>query len=196
MTATQKRVTSAIMQISDNATVGVSVDSDSKKPELGSNSMVRSGSVIYDDVIAGEGLQTGHNAVIRENTILGNNVVVGTHAVIDGYSEIGNDVSIQTGAYIPQETVVQDRVFLGPNAVLLNDSYPVRTDDELIGPFIEDDVSIGGNATVLPGVTIHEGAFVAAGAVVTHDVPADKLAIGVPASIRELPEELKGGNDL
>jgi len=116
--------------------------------------------------------------------------------VIDGYCEIGDCVSMQTGVYVPQQTDIADRVFLGPYATLLNDRYPVRKDSCLNGPVIEDDVSIGGNATVLPGISIGERAFVAAGAVVTQDVPPGKLAIGSPASITELPSELKGGNDL
>jgi acetyltransferase-like isoleucine patch superfamily enzyme len=103
---------------------------------------------------------------------------------------------MQTGVYVPQQTDIADRVFLGPYATLLNDRYPVRKDSCLNGPVIEDDVSIGGNATVLPGISIGERAFVAAGAVVTQDVPPGKLAIGSPASITELPSELKGGNDL
>jgi len=96
----------------------------------------------------------------------------------------------------PSYTEIGDRVFLGPNATLLNDPYPVRTDVDLVGPSIEDDASIGGNATVLPEVTVGESAFVAAGAVVTRDVPPGKLAIGAPASITELPPELDGGNEL
>jgi len=182
--------------VSDGATVGVSVDPDSAEPEVGPNSSIRAGTIIYDDVIAGEGLQTGHHALIREQTILGAHVVVGTHAVIDGRCEIGDGVSMQTGVYVPSDTTIQNHVFLGPQATLLNDPYPVRTDVDLVGPVLEDHVSIGGNATILPNVTIGEGAFVAAGAVVTKDVPPKKLAVGAPASITELPSELEGGNDL
>jgi acetyltransferase-like isoleucine patch superfamily enzyme len=103
---------------------------------------------------------------------------------------------MQTGVYVPSYTEVGDQVFLGPNATLLNDPYPVRTNAELAGPSIKDDASIGANATVLPEVTVGEGAFVAAGAVVTEDVPPEKLAVGTPAAIEELPPELEGGNDL
>ena len=133
---------------------------------------------------------------MRERTAIGSNTLVGTQAVVDGDTSIGDDVSMQTGVYVPRYTEIGNRVFLGPNATLLNDPYPVRTDVDLVGPSIEDDVSIGGNATVLPEVTVGERAFVAAGAVVTQDVPPGKLAIGAPASITELPSELKGDNDL
>jgi acetyltransferase-like isoleucine patch superfamily enzyme len=79
----------------------------------------------------------------------------------------------------------------------LNDPYPVRVEDEqLVGPTLEDDVSVGGNATILPGVTVGEQAVVAAGAVVTQDIPPEKLAVGVPATVRDLPPAMEGGNDL
>jgi acetyltransferase-like isoleucine patch superfamily enzyme len=184
------------IRIQEGATVGVSVNDESTSPVLGPESIIRSGTIIYDDVIAGEKLQTGHHALLRECTVLGTNVLVGTHTVIDGHCEIGDYVSMQTGVYVPQQTDIADYAFLGPYATLLNDQYPVRKNVNINGPTIEQNVSIGGNATVLPEVTVGKGAFVAAGAVVTRDVPPRTLAIGAPASITELPAELEGGNDL
>jgi acetyltransferase-like isoleucine patch superfamily enzyme len=87
-------------------------------------------------------------------------------------------------------------VFIGPNATLLNDPYPVRQEVELNGPNLRDGVSIGANATILPGVTIGEGSFVAAGTVVTKDIPPQSLVVGVPGKVRTLPEELRAGNKL
>jgi len=182
--------------VADGATVGVTYAADSRPPDIGPRGTIRSGTVVYDDVIIGEGLQTGHHALIRDTTVLGDGVLVGTQVVVDGASTVGDDVSMQTGVYVPRETDVGDRVFLGPNTTLLNDMYPVRSGYDLAGPTIEDDASIGANATVLPDVSVGEGAFVAAGAVVTADVPARTLAIGNPAEHRELPLELDGGNDL
>lgn len=186
---------SSTLRIDSGATVGVAYDEGSEPPDLDSGH-VRSGTVIYDDVSAGPGLQTGHHALVREYTDLGANCLVGTHAVIDGATVVGDAVSIQTGAYVPRETALGDRVFLGPNATLLNDRYPVREAGDLRGPTLERDVSIGANATILPDVVVGEGAFVAAGAVVTESVPAEALAVGVPAEHRPLPDELQGGNDL
>lgn len=182
--------------VETGATLGVEYETGSSDPDLGSGSIVRSGTIIYNDVSAEGGLQTGHHAVIRERTAIGSNTLVGTHAVIDGDTSIGDDVSVQTGVYVPSYTDIGDRVFVGPNATLLNDLYPVRTDVNLVGPSIEDDVSIGGNTTILPELTVGEGAFVAAGAIVTRDIPAETLAIGAPASINELPPEVQGGNEL
>jgi len=183
-------------EVAEGATLGVAYAEDTQPPDLGPRSVIRSGTIIYDDVIAGSSLQTGHHALVREETLLGDDVLVGTQVVIDGATEIGNRVSMQTGVYIPRQTVIGDRVFLGPNATLLNDRYPVRTDFDLAGPTLESDVSIGANATILPDVSVGERAFVAAGAVVTESVPPETLAIGNPAECHPLPPQLDGGNDL
>ena len=164
-------------------------------PRLGQAPTIRSHSVIYGDVEIGDRFVTGHGAVVREGSVLGDDVLVGTHAVVDGDCRLGDDVSLQTGVYLPRNTTVGDRVFLGPHAVLTNDPYPLREDAALEGPTIEDDASIGANATILPGVHVGERAFVAANAVVTEDVPPETLAIGAPAEHHQLPERLKGGND-
>ncbi|MCO6451739.1 MAG: N-acetyltransferase [Caldilineales bacterium] len=111
---------------------------------------------------------------------------------MDGHVDIGNYVSIQSRVYIPTHTSIGDYVFIGPGAVLTNDKYPLRQRDayQPAGPQLANHVTIGANATLLPGVTIGEGAVVAAGAVVTKDVPAWSLAVGSPAVIRPLPESL------
>lgn len=189
-------MTDGSLRIADDATVGVAYREGSEPPVIGADSTVRAGTVIYDDVVAGARLRTGHHVLVREQTTLGDDVTVGTQAVIDGTSTIGDGTSLQTGAYVPRETTIGDRVFLGPNATLLNDSYPVRTEVDLVGPTVRTDASVGANATILPGVEIGERAFVAAGAVVVEDVPPETLAVGCPAVHRELPAELDGGNDL
>jgi acetyltransferase-like isoleucine patch superfamily enzyme len=157
---------------------------------------VRGGTIIYGDVAIGDGFNTGHDVLIREQTTLGDDVLVGTKTVIDGYTDVGSHVSMQTGVYVPSHTTIGDQVFLGPHAVLTNDPYPIRRDVDLKGPTIEDSASIAANATLLPDVTIGQNSFVAAGTVVTDDVPPDTLAVGAPAEHRELPAELEGGNRL
>ncbi|MFC6726266.1 DapH/DapD/GlmU-related protein, partial [Halobium palmae] len=142
---------------------GVTLDhphgGDGEPTVVGDGATVRSGSILYEDVTVGEGLTTGHNVLIREHTAIGDDVVVGTNTVVDGWTEIGSNVSLQTGVYVPSYTKIGDRVFVGPRAVLTNDPYPIRQEVDLVGPTIEDDASVGANATVLPGVTIGEGSF-------------------------------------
>jgi acetyltransferase-like isoleucine patch superfamily enzyme len=163
---------------------------------IGDRATIRSGSVVYADVEIGDDLTTGHRATVRSGSRLGDEVLLGSDVVLDGSVELGSRVSLQTGAYLPAETTVGDDVFVGPHAVLTNDPYPVRTDVDLVGPAVADDASIGANATILPEVTVGTGAFVAAGAVVTDDVPPDTLAVGSPATHRDLPAQLQGGNRL
>lgn len=182
------------VEIDPGATVGYVHDETAEPAVLGPDSHVRRGTIVYADTEIGRGFTTGHHALVREETTVGENVVLGTQSVLDGRLLVGSDVSIQTGVYVPPATEIGDRVFLGPNAVLTNDPYPLRVDAELDGPTIADDVSIGANATILPGVTVGEGAFVAAGSVVTDDVPPETLALGMPAETRPLPEELAGRN--
>lgn len=166
-----------------------------RPPVIGEDAVVRSGSIIYSDVAIGDRFVTGHDVLVREETRIGDDVVLGTKSVVDGHATIESNVSVQTGVYIPPYTHVSERCFLGPNATLTNDPYPLRTDAGLSGPTLEPDVSVGANATVLPDVTLGRRSFVAAGAVVTESVPPNTLAVGTPAVHRPLPEELKGGND-
>ncbi len=178
------------------AIVGLEYRPDSKPAELGSGCIIRAQTIIYGDVIIGDGFRTGHNALIREYTTIGDYVLVGTGTVIDGQVSIGDYVSIQTGVYIPTDTTIGSYVFIGPCAVLTNDKYPLRqrASYQSLGPTICDHATIGANATILPGVVIGEGAMVAAGSVVTKDVPPWTLAVGSPARIQPLPDYLREYN--
>lgn len=184
-------------EIHDGAHVGHSHgDTDERPAVIGPGSVVRAGTVVYTDVEIGARFVTGHNALVREYTSMGDDVLVGTNAVIDGTTTVGSRVRLQTGVYVPTNTTIGDNVFFGPGAVLTNDPYPLRRETDLVGPTLEDDVTVGANATILPGVTVGRGAFVAAGAIVTEDVPPETLAVGAPAVHRPLPEQLRGGNEL
>ncbi len=163
---------------------------------IGDNAVIRSNSIIYTDVTIGNYLRTGHNIMIREKTKIGDNVLIGTNTIIDGHTTIGNNVSIQGNVYIPLNVTIEDHVFIGPCAVLTNDKYPIRKKSGLGGPILRRGASIGANATLLPEVEIGEGAMVAAGALVSKDVPSWKLAVGFPAKIKELPEELRIVNNI
>jgi acetyltransferase-like isoleucine patch superfamily enzyme len=159
---------------------------------VGKNAVIRSGTIIYCDVIIGDDFQCGHNVLVREKTTIGNRVSLGTATVIEGNTSIGNNVNLQSMVYIPTNTVIEDNVFIGPNTVLTNDRYPPTGVGGLTGPKILNGAAIGANATIIPGVCIGEGSLVAAGAVVTRDVPSNKLAIGAPAKVRDLPRQMTG----
>jgi len=158
---------------------------------IGDYGIIRSGTIIYCAVKIGAKFKSGHNVLIRENTVIGDNVLIGTNTVVDGRTTIGSNISIQSMVYIPTDSIIEDNVFIGPNAVFTNDPYPIRKKMTLVGPIIRRGATIGANVTLLPGIEIGEGAFVAAGSVVTKNVPPWTLAVGVPARIKDLPEDLK-----
>lgn len=178
----------------ENIKFGVNYRDSSRPPVIGDNYVIRSNSIIYNDVVIGDDFKTGHNVVIRENTNIGDDVLIGTNTVIEGDVTIGNNVSIQSNVYIPTNSIIEDNVFIGPCACFTNDKYPVRVNYELKGPRIRRGASIGGNTTFLSGVEVGEGAIVAAGAIVIHSVPPFYLAIGTPAKIKPLADNLKVPN--
>lgn len=163
---------------------------------LGEGCTVRTGTVIYADVVLGDRTSTGVHSLIREHTCVGREGVVGSGTIIESGVQLGDSVVLQSGVFLPTGTSIGDRVFVGPRAVFTNDRYPLRRreDYQVEGPVLENDVSVGANVTLLPGVRIGEGAMVAAGAVVTRDVPPWTLAVGSPARLRELPEALRQPN--
>jgi acetyltransferase-like isoleucine patch superfamily enzyme len=183
-------------KIAEGVILGLEYQKGCQRVKVGGNAVIRDGTIIYGDVTIGDDFKAGHFVLIREKTQIGNNVLVGTHSVIEGYCTLGDNIKLQTGVYLPMFTTIGSNVFVGPYATFLNDKYPVRKNYELKGPVVEDDVSVGANATILPGIRIGKGAFIAAGAVVTRDVPPGKLARGNPAQVYELPEHLQGRNKI
>lgn len=183
-------------QVGGSVILGLEYKKGCQPVKIGDNAVIREGTIIYGDVSIGDSFQAGHFVLIREKTQIGNNVLVGTHSVIEGHCTLGNNIKLQTGVYIPLFTTIGSNVFVGPYATFLNDKYPVRENYKLKGPVLADDVSVGANTTILPGVKIGKGAFIAAGAVVTKDIPSGKLAKGNPAQIFELPEQLQGRNKI
>jgi dTDP-4-amino-4,6-dideoxygalactose transaminase len=120
-------------------------------------------------------------------------VLVGQRVVVENNVQIGGYTKIQSGAYITASTKIGERVFIAPMVTTTNDNYMGRTEKrfaERSGAIFEKGCRVGGGATILPGVTVGEEAFVAAGSMVTRDVPAYRLAMGTPARVvRPVAEE-------
>jgi UDP-2-acetamido-3-amino-2,3-dideoxy-glucuronate N-acetyltransferase len=121
-------------------------------------------------------------AVIGKNCTLGQNVMVADNVRIGAGCKIQNNVSVYEGV------VLEDYVFCGPSMVFTNvltprSEYPRNSSADYATTLVKRGASIGANATIVCGVTLHEYAFVAAGAVVTKDVPAYAMVAGVPARI-------------
>jgi acetyltransferase-like isoleucine patch superfamily enzyme len=152
---------------------------------LGVNAVLRSGTVIYAGSRIGARLMTGHNVVIREENVIGDDVAVWSNSVIDYGCEIGNGVKIHTGVYVAQFTTIRDGAFLAPGVMIANDPHPgcAHSRECMRGPTIEKNAQIGVNVTLLPFVTIGEGALVGSGSVVTRDIPPRMVAYGNPAKV-------------
>lgn len=182
--------------IDPGCTIGYQYWEAAKPVRIGTNGHIRLGTIIYADGVIGDYFQTGHYAVIREKTTIGNHVVVGTNSVIDGHVVIGDYVKIESNCYIPTHVRIGNRVFLGPNVVLTNDRYPLKLRNEYQpeGPIIEDGVTLGAGVVVCPGFTVGCNSFVAAGAVVTKDVPPNSFVVGKQGDISPLPEKLREQN--
>ena len=150
---------------------------------IGLGALIRSHTVIYAGNNIGSKFQTGNKANIREQNIIGNNVSIGTLSVIEHHVQIGNNVRIHSQVFLPEYTVLEDDVWVGPNVVFTNAKYPQYpgVKNNLEGPFIREGAKIGANATVLPGVTVGKGALVGAGSVVVRDVPDGTVVVGNPA---------------
>lgn len=182
-------------RIDASAIVGLRYRQECEPAILGDNCIVRRGTVIYADVVIGSDMQTGHNVLIREKIVTGKKIIIGTGSVLEGNITIGDRVKIESLVFIPTHTTIGSDVFIGPGAVLTNDRYPQRLRDTYRpeGPILENGVSLGANVTVLPGLRIGEGSFVAASAVVTKDVPPWSL-VRAFGEISPLPEKLMERN--
>lgn len=146
---------------------------------------------VSDQAELGEGTKVWHLAQVRENARLGANCIVGRGAYIGTGVSMGENTKVQNYALVYEPASLGKGVFIGPAVVLTNDTYPrsVSPDGTLksahdwtpVGVTIEDGASIGARAVCVAPVTIGAWATVAAGAVVTKDVPAYGLMAGVPA---------------
>lgn len=139
----------------------------------------------------GEDTTIWHLAQIREGAQIGARCIIGRGAYVGPGVRIGDDCKLQNYALVYEPARLGDGVFIGPAAVLTNDEYPraVTPDGRLksaadwtaVGVVVERGASIGARAVCVAPVTVGAWAMVAAGAVVTRDVPAFALVVGVPA---------------
>ncbi len=136
-------------------------------------------------VIIGKNVQFGKGVVIWNYVVIGDNAKIGSGTRIGSFCDIGKDVVIGKNCVLQAHVTISNycrlgnNVFIGPNSSLLNDRFP---HSKCPTPsIIKDNVVIGGCVTILPNVTVHEDSVIAAGSVVTKDVPPETVVKGVPA---------------
>jgi acetyltransferase-like isoleucine patch superfamily enzyme len=160
--------------------------------QIGARVTVCAGAIVYAGTVIGDEAIIGDQAQVRERTEVGSRTVIGRGSAIDNDVRIGARVKIQTNVYVTAFSVVEDDVFLGPGVSTTNDDTMSRHDRSyaLRGATFRRACRIGGSAVLVPGVEVGEEAFVAAGAVVTKDVPPRAFMVGVPArQVREVRDD-------
>jgi UDP-2-acetamido-3-amino-2,3-dideoxy-glucuronate N-acetyltransferase len=140
--------------------------------------------VIDEGATIGDGSRIWHFVHVSGGATIGEDVVLGQNVFVGSRVSIGKGCRIQNNVSIYDNVTLEDDVFCGPSMVFTNVVNPrafVSRKDEYADTIVKRGASLGANCTVVCGVTIGEYAFVAAGAVVTKDVPAFRLVAGVPA---------------
>lgn len=144
---------------------------------------VHESSYVDDDVVIGKGTRIWHFSHLLSGAVVGSHCNLGQNVCISGGVVIGNNVKIQNNVSVYEGTVIEDDVFLGPSCVLTNVLNPrsqVNRKNLYEKTLIRKGATIGANATIVCNVTIGRYAFVAAGTVVTSDVPDYAFIMGVP----------------
>jgi acetyltransferase-like isoleucine patch superfamily enzyme len=159
---------------------------------VGDECSVGAGAVVYAGTTIGRQTMIADQAFVRERCTIGDYVIVGRGVTVENETTIGDYTKIQTGAYVTAYMTVEDHVFIAPGVYTTNDNFMGRTELRFKfrkGATIRHGARVGANATLLPGIEIGREAFVAAGSVVTRDVPPTTLVMGVPARpIRSVPQ--------
>ena len=142
---------------------------------------------VSPDAKIGKNVRVWHFSYVGAGTIIGDDVKIGSLAHVDYDVRVGSGTKIEGGVYIPPLSRIGKNVFIGPAAVLTNDPYPPSR--RMSGVIIVDGAGIGAWAFIRAGVWGGKRAVVAMGAVVTKDVPAGKVVMGVPARVKYTRKE-------
>jgi UDP-2-acetamido-3-amino-2,3-dideoxy-glucuronate N-acetyltransferase len=133
----------------------------------------------------GQGTNIWQFSVILEGAKIGANCNINCHTFIENHVVIGDNVTIKSGVYIWDGITIEDDVFIGPSVTFVNNTYPrsKQYPENHVGAVVRKAASVGANATIMGNIEIGELAMVGAGSVVTKDVPARALVLGVPAKV-------------
>ncbi len=175
------------------ANSAVTKDQELSACTIASDCIVGTSVVIYRGSEIDRKVLIADLSTVRENVSIGRFTIVGRGVAVENFCKIGKYVKLETNVYVTAYSEIEDRVFVAPCVATSNDNFVGRTEERFKhfkGVTIKKGARLGVNATILPGMTINEDGLVAAGALVTADVPARKIVAGVPAkTFRDVPEE-------
>ena len=174
-----------------SATTGVARDLSplmlGKAVTVGAECIIYRGTEIANSVFFGD------LATVREDVTIGEGTIIGRGATVENKVTIGKKTKIESNAYITAFSTIEDYCFVAPCVVFSNDNFLGRTEERkkhFGGPILRKGARIGAGAVLLPGVEIGEDGLVAAGSIVTKDVPPRTIVLGAPAKPwRDVPEE-------
>jgi len=190
-------------RIDDNTVIGklpmkASISAITKEKKLlpaviGDECIIGTHVVIYAGSTISKNVLVADFSSIREDVEIGEYTIIGRGVAVENRCRIGKRCKIETNAYISALSDIADFVFISPNVTFTNDNFMGRTKERFKyhkGVTIKRGGRVGANVTVLPGITIYEDGLVAAGSVVTKDVPSRKIVLGSPAKIwNDVPKE-------
>nr|WP_324722717.1 acyltransferase [Lelliottia sp. JS-SCA-14] len=133
----------------------------------------------------GTGTTIWQYAVILPQAVIGKDCNICAHTFIENDVKIGDRVTVKSGVFLWDGISIEDDVFIGPCVAFTNDKHPrsKQYPEQFLRTIIKKGASLGANATILPGITIGEGAMVGAGAVVTKNVAPYTTVVGNPANL-------------
>ncbi len=161
---------------------------------IGENTLIRSGSIIYNGSRIGSNVQTGHQVTIREKTEIGDYSSIGTLSDIQGHCRIGNYVRLHSSVHVGQSTVIDDCCWIYPYVVFTNDPTPPSATE--IGVHVHSFAVVATGSIVLPGIEIASDTLVAASTLVNRNVDRYQVIAGNPGKvirdIREIKDKTTG----
>lgn len=162
-------------------------------PRIGDGCIIGTSAIVYAGCEIGPGALIADMATVREDVVIGEKTIIGRGAAIENHCRVGSRCKIETSAYITAYSVISDDCFIAPGVVTSNDNYAGRTEKrfgEFRGITVKRGGRLGAGTVVLPGKTVHEDGFAAAGSVITRDIPSAKIVAGNPArEFKDVPTE-------
>ena len=158
--------------------------SDLQPLDIADSTVVGTGAILFRGSSIGSGSLIADLVSVREDSRIGDKTVIGRATAIENRVSIGHRCKVEAGCFICAFSTIEDDCFVAPEVTFTNDNFLGRTEERkkhYAGPTLRRGARVGANATILPGKVLEPDALAAAGAVVTKDIGARTIAVGVPA---------------